>query len=230
MRSVNTTFKLSDSSGNHFKNQIPFPFNSFTKKEWMKESINAESNLYSLIKQPVKELFYSNKGYLKYLSFDDVYKLAAEIMISQVKKSIKKNKKCFFENKFNDNYIAYTKIMQRLTNNLKNLFDPRRKINLLNIDYWLINDVYINHEEDTTIWDIQKLVKTDPQLIIENIMKLVKDFEITESEAIELGLKIGMNFSYLFKEELNIQYNNLQKDANNQTYLIFNIDDEKEVA
>jgi hypothetical protein len=205
-------------------------FKPLAKGEWIKELINPNSNLFLFLKEDVRELFYKTGGYLTYLDFDSVYKLAVEVTKNQAEKSIRKNKKIFFENEFNDNYISYTKIKQRLTNNLRNMYDSKRKINVLNIDLWIIDKIYENYEIDTTIWDLQKLLKINPQLIIENIIKLANTFEITTYEIEELGEKLNLDLSTISELNLSLEFRNLRKDVNNQAFFVFEIEDFGEVA
>lgn len=203
---------------------------TFTKSEWIKELINPNSNLYLFLKEDVSQLFYKI-GYLTYLlDFDSIYKLAVEVTKNQIEKTIRKNKKIFFENEFNDNYISYTKIKQRLTNNLRNMYDSKRKINVLNIDLWLMDSVYVNYEIDTTLWDLKKLANSNPQIIIDNIIKLVNSFEITLSEIDELGEKLNMDFSAIPELNLSMQFKNLRKDADTQAFFVFEIENLREVA
>lgn len=200
-------------------------FKPFTKGKWIKELINPNSNLYLFLKEDVRKLFYKTGNYLNYLlDFDSVYKLATEVTKNQVEKSIIKNKKCFFENEFNDNFISYTKIKQRLVNNIRNMYDSKRKINVLNIDLWLMDSVYVNYEIDTTLWDLKKLANSNPQIIIDNIIKLANSFEITLSEIDELGEKLNLDFSAIPELNLFLEFRNLRKNVvNNQTYFSFEI-------
>lgn len=219
-----------DCNKNRNKNQILFLFNRFTKKDWIKELIEVDSNMYILIKEEVEELYYRIGGYLTYLDFDSVYKLAVEVTKNQVEKSIRKNKRIFFQNELNDNYISYTKIKQRLVNNIRNMHDSKRKINILNVDLCLMDSIYESYEIDTTLWDLRKLAKSTSQIIIDNIIKLANSFEITLSEIDELGEKLNMDFSAIPELNLSIQFKNLRKDANNQAFFIFEIEDSTEVA
>ncbi len=205
-------------------------FKPLKKAEWIKELINPNSNLFLFLKEEVAELFYKTSGYLNYLDFDSVYKLAVEVTKNQVEKSIRQNKKIFFENEFNDNFISYTKIKQRLVNNLRNMYDSKRKINVLNIDLWLMDSVYVNYEIDTTLWDLKKLANSNPQIIIDNIIKLVNSFEITLSEIDELGEKLNMDFSAIPELNLSMQFKNLRKDADTQAFFVFEIENLREVA
>lgn len=216
---------------NRNNNQFSFLFNSFTKRDWIEELTNVDSNIYYFIKEDVEEFFYNTGGYLSaYLDFESCYKLAVEATIRQIKKSIKKNKKCFWEIKENNNLLVYKIIKERLLNNLKNLFDKRRSVNVLNIDLWLMDSVYVNYEIDTTLWDLKKLANSNPQIIIDNIIKLVNSFEITLSEIDELGEKLNMDFSAIPELNLSMQFKNLRKDADTQAFFVFEIENLREVA
>ena len=212
------------------KNDIYFLFKNNEKKDWIDGLLNDDSNIYNLCMEPVEELFNNTGGYLKCLDFSSVYKLAVEITKKQVEKSILKNEKCFFENELNDSLISFNKIKQRLVNNIKNLFDKKRKINLFNKENWIIDTIYKNYEIDTTIWDLEKIAKNNPKVIIQNIINLSKNFEITKDEIIELGEKLDIDFTHLFENELSISTSNIQKDRNNQLILIFDIDIIKNAA
>jgi hypothetical protein len=148
-----------------------------------------------------------------------------EVTINQVEKNIFKNKKCFFEIERNDNLLVYKKIKQRLVNNLKNLFDQKRRINVLNINLSLMDKIYENYELDTRIWDLQKLAISNPQIIIDNINKLANNFELSLIEIEELSEKLNMNFSNIVELDLSSQFKNLRKDSNNQTFFIFEIEE-----
>jgi hypothetical protein len=206
-------------------------FNSFTKNDWIKELTNVDSNLYFLAKEEIEEFFYNTGGYLTLLDFESCYILAIDATSRQVRKSIKKNKKYFFEIENNNNLLIYKKIKERLLSNLKNLFDKKRRINVLNIDLWLMDNIYESYELDTTtLLDLKKLVNSDPQIIISNIIKLANNFEITVMEIEELGEKLNMNFSTIPELNLSMQSRNLRKNVNNQTYFSFGIEDFEEVA
>lgn len=215
---------------NRSKNQFSFLFNSFTKSDWIKELTDVDSNLYFFIKEEVEEFFYNTGGYLTYLDFESCYKLAVEATIRQVKKSIRRKKKCFFEIENNDNSLIYKKIKERLLSNIRNLFDKKRKINVLNIDLLIMDNIYENYEIDTTLWDLRKLVNTNPQIIIDNIIKLANSFEITLTEIAELGEKLNMDFSAIPELNLSLEFRNLRKHANNQAFFVFGIENFEEVA
>ena len=215
---------------NRNKNQFSFLFKSFTKSDWIKELTDVDSNLYFFIKEEVEEFFYNTGGYLTYLDFESCYKLAVEATSRQIKKSIQKNEKYFFEIKNNNNSLIYKKIKERLVNNLKNLFDEKRKINVLNIDLLIMDNIYESYEIDTTLWDLRKLVNSNPQIIIDNIIKLANSFEITLTEIAELGEKLNMDFSAIPELNLSLEFRNLRKHANSQAFFVFGIENFEEVA
>ena len=73
------------------KNWLDFKislFVSYTKEKWRKELVDINSDFYEFIKDEAEELFYKTGGYLKYLDFESIYKLAVEITASQVVKNI----------------------------------------------------------------------------------------------------------------------------------------------
>ena len=144
------------------------------------------------------------------------------------KKSIKRNQKCFFEVENNDNLLIYKKVKERLVNNIKNLFDSKRKINILNLEILLIDEIYENYEIDFTIRDLQKLAIIEPELIIENIRELAHNFELSSIEIEEIAKELNIDFSNIIEIDLALQFKNLKKAANNQLYLIF--DEELKVS
>lgn len=202
-----------------------FLYKSFTEVEWLNELTNSDSNIYEFMKEEVQELFISTKGYLGCLDFESLYKLSIEIIVIQINKGIKKQKKCFFLKKGLDYIDILYLIKQRLVNNIKNLFDPKRKINVLNINLSLMDKIYENYELDTRIWDLQKLAISNPQIIIENIKELVNNYELSLNEIKELGEKLNMNFSNIVELDLSSQFKNLRKDSNNQTFFLFEIEE-----
>ncbi|MDD2887619.1 MAG: hypothetical protein PHY66_08120 [Aliarcobacter sp.] len=168
----------------------------------------------------MKNFFYNTGNYLNSLDFESCYSLSKEITSIQVKKNVKKNKKCFFEVK--DNSLIYKKIKERLVSNLRNLFDKDRKTNILNIENWIIDEIYYNYEIDiTTLLDLRKLANSNPQIIIDNIVKLANNFEITSIEIEEIAEKLNIDFSNIHELNLFLQFRNLSKASNNQLYLTF---------
>lgn len=208
---------------NRNKNQFSFLFSTFTKKDWLVELTNIDSTTYIFVKEEVEELFFNTGNYLNNLDFDSCYSLSKEITSIQVKKNVKRNKKCFFEVEDNDNSLIYKKIKERLVSNLRNLFDSKRKTNILNFEIWIIDNIYENHEIDFTIRDLKKLAKEKPKLIIEHIRTLANNFELTVDEIKELSEKLDINLSHIIESDLSSQFKYLRKSTiNNQLYLDFN--------
>ena len=208
---------------NRNKNQFSFLFSTFTKKDWLVELTNIDSTTYIFVKEEVEELFFNTGNYLNNLDFDSCYSLSKEITSIQVKKNVKRNKKCFFEVEDNDNSLIYKKIKERLVSNLRNLFDSKRKTNILNFEIWIIDNIYENHEIDFTIRDLKKLAKEKPKLIIEHIRTLANNFELTVDEIKELSKKLDINLSHIIESDLSSQFKYLRKSTiNNQLYLDFN--------
>lgn len=197
-------------------------FVDFSRNNWLSELTDNGSNIYQLLKEEVEELFFKTGGYLIFIDFDSCYKLAVEITINQIKKSVKKKKKCFFEIENDDNSLIYKKVKERLVNNVKNLFDSKRKTNIIYSEIWLMDDIYVNHEIDFTIRDLQKLAIIEPELIIEYTIKLANNFELTYIEIKQLTEKLNIDLSNIIELDLNLQFKNLRKTVNNQLYLDFN--------
>lgn len=200
-------------------------FHTFTIKDWMTHLTQKDSFIYELIKEEVEELFYKTGGYLNYLDFESCYSLAIDSSIRQINKNINKNKKCFFEIKGNNNSLIYKILKERLVTNIKNLFDKKRKTNVINIDSFLIDSIYQNFETDIYLTDLKKLANQDSKIIVENIIELVKNYEINLEEAEELGEKLNIDFSNIFEFDLSFQFMNIEKDKDNQTFFIFNCEE-----
>ena len=79
------------------QSQISDVFKVFTKKDWIENLTNIESDFYVLIKDEVEELFYNTNGYLNYLDFESVYKLSIEMTIQQIKKKAIKIRTLFLK-------------------------------------------------------------------------------------------------------------------------------------
>lgn len=93
-----------------------------------------------------------------------------------------------------------------------------------------MDNIYESYEVDTTLWDLRKLVNTNPQIIIDNIIKLANSFEITLSEIDELGEKLNMDFSAIPELNLSLEFRNMRKHAYNQAFFVFEIENFEEVA
>ena len=201
-----------------------FTFWVLYKKKWRKELVDINSDFYEFIKDDVENLFYSTGGYLKYLDFESIYKLAVEITASQVVKNISKNKKCFFERDNINNNDKYYLIKQRVCNNCKNVFDTNRKINIVFLQKMILDEIYENYEVDFSVIDIQKISKYEPKKLIFAINSLLNNYDLSHEEAVELTEKYNIdksNFSsYYFSQQFRI----LKKQSNSQVFIDFDME------
>ena len=209
------------------KNWLDFKislFGSYTKEKWRKELVDINSDFYEFIKDEAEELFYKTGGYIKYLDFESVYKLAVEITASQILKNIKKNKKCFFERDNINNTDKYYLIKQRVCNNCKNLFDTNRKINVVFLQTMILDEIYKNYEVDFSVLDIEKLLKNEPAKLVLAINSLLNNYDLSHEEALELTEKYNIdksNFSsYYFSQQFRI----LKKQSNSQVFIDFDME------
>ncbi len=204
-------------------------FKSYTKEKWLSELMNINSFTYELCKDDVERLFLSTGGYFSVLDFEGCYLLAKEILKEQLLKNIYKNKVYFFEKNSSTNQDIYKKIIQRLTNLIYNLFDTKRKNNVINLQIWILDKIYQNYEIDFSVEDIKKIANKKPEKLISSIYLLLNNFELEVDELIEICEKYNIdksNFtSYYFSEQFKI----LKKQSNNQIFIDFS-DEEREVA
>ena len=204
-------------------------FKSYTKEKWLSELMNINSFTYELCKDDVERLFLSTGGYFSVLDFEGCYLLAKEILKEQLLKNIYKNKVYFFEKNSSTNQDIYKKIIQRLTNLIYNLFDTKRKNNVINLQIWILDKIYQNYEIDFSVEDIKKIANKKPEKLISSIYLLLNNFELEVDELIEICEKYNIdksNFNnYYFSEQFRI----LKKQSNNQIFIDFS-DEEREVA
>lgn len=206
------------------KNKYQFLFQNFSKEEWIKEQVSStDSAFFEIIREEVEEFYYKViNNNQSILHFDDLYCISKQVTISQVQKSIRKNKRCFFEDKNNDKDTSmyYIKIKSRLINNLRNLYQPR-KINVLDVPYMIISDIYKNYEIDFTIGDIQKIAIKEPSKLIFAINALLNNYDLSYDEAVEISQKYNIDSSNFLVFNFSYQFKNLRKSANNQIIIDF---------
>ena len=204
-------------------------FKSYTKEKWLSELMNINSFTYELCKDDVERLFLSTGGYFGVLDFEGCYLLAKEVLKKQLLKNIYKKRVCFFEKNVLTNQDVYIKIVQRLTNLIYNLFDAKRKNNVINVQIWILDKIYENYEIDFNVEDIKKIAYKKPEELISSIFLLLNNFELEVDELIEICEKYNIdksNFNnYYFSEQFRI----LKKQSNNQIFIDF-YDEEREVA
>lgn len=199
-------------------------FKDYTKEEWLSELMNINSFTYELCKDDVERLFLSTGGYFGVLDFEGCYLLAKEVLKKQILKNIYKKRVCFFEKNVLTNQDVYIKIVQRLTNLIYNLFDEKRKNNVINLQIWILDKIYENYEIDFNVEDIKKIAYKKPEELISSIYLLLNNFELDADELIEICEKYNIdksNFSsYYFSEQFRI----LKKQSNSQVFIDFNME------
>lgn len=207
------------------KDKYQFLFDNLSKKEWIEEQlISTDSAFFEIIREEVEEFYYKviRHNNLSILSFDDLYSLAKYITVNQIQKSLKRKKRCFFVDKSNDKNTSmyYIKIKSRLINNIRNLYQPR-KINVLDVPYMIISDVYKTHEIDFSIEEIQKIAIKEPSKLIFAINALLNNYDLSYDEAVEITQKYNIDSSNFLIFNFSNQFRNLKKASNNQIEIDF---------
>ncbi len=209
------------------KNWLDFKislFKSYTKEKWLNELLDINSFTYELCKDDVERLFLSTGGYFGVLDFEGCYLLAKEVLKKQLLKNIHKKRICFFEKNVLTNQDVYIKIVQRLTNLIYNLFDEKRKNNVINVQIWILDKIYENYEIDFNVEDIKKIAYKKPEELISSIFLLLNNFELDADELIEICEKYNIdksNFSsYYFSQQFRI----LKKQSNSQVFIDFDME------
>ncbi len=217
--------KISIPTGNDYNKiwkdfKISF-FESYTKEKWKEELINIDSVTYEFMKDDVENLFFSTGGYLQYLDFDSIYKLSIDITVSQVLKSISKDKKLFFERDNTNNSDKYYLIIQRICNNCKNIFNVNRKVNVVLLQTMIMDTIYQNHEIDFAVaLDVEKLSKNEPEKLIFAVNSLLNNYNLNYDEALEISQKYNIDSSNFYILNFANQFKNLKK-SNNQIIIDF---------
>lgn len=196
-------------------------FNSFSSKKWKEELIDINSVTYEFIKDEVEELFYKTGGYTKYLDFESIYRLSIETTASQVIKNLKKQKNCFFEKENINNIDKYYLIKQRICNNCKNVFDSKRKVNVISLETMIIDSIYENYEIDFTVLDIEKIAIKEPLKLIYALNLLLINYEVNVDEAIDICHTYNIDLSNFPILDFSYQLKNLKKTSNNQIVIDF---------
>lgn len=207
------------------KNKYQFLFQNFSKEEWIEEQLsNMDSAFFEIIREEVEEFYFKIiKNNHSILHFDDMYNIAKQVTINQIQKSVTKNKKCFFENKINakDTSMYYIRIKSRLVNNLHNLTQTSRKINVLDVPCMIISDVYTNYEIDLTVVDVEKIAIKEPSKLIFAINALLNNYDLNYDEAVEISQKYNIDSSNFYILNFANQFKNLKKESNNQIVIDF---------
>lgn len=202
-----------------------FLFENLSKKEWIEEQLSStDSAFFEIVREEVEEFYYKViKNNHSILHFDDMYSLAKQVTINQIQKSLRKHKRCFFENKgcINDTSMYYSRIKSRLVNNLHNLTQTYRKINVLDVPYMIISDIYTNYEIDFTVIDVEKIAIKEPSKLIFAINSLLNNYDLSYDEAVQISQKYNIDSSNFLIFNFSYQLKNLRKSANNQIVIDF---------
>ncbi|WP_260879112.1 hypothetical protein [Aliarcobacter cryaerophilus] len=208
--------------------QISF-FKDYTKEKWLNELLDINSFTYELCKDDVERLFLSTGGYFGVLDFEGCYLLAKKVLKKQLLKNIHKKRICFFEKNVLTNQDVYIKIVQRLTNLIYNLFDEKRKNNVINLQIWILDKIYENYEIDFNVEDIKKIAYKKPEELISSIFLLLNNFELDADELIEICEKYNIDKSNFNNYYFSEQFRFLRKQSNNQVFIDFS-EEEREVS
>lgn len=204
-------------------------FKDYTKEKWLNELLDINSFTYELCKDDVERLFLSTGGYFGVLDFEGCYLLAKEVLKKQLLKNIHKKRICFFEKNVLTNQDVYIKIVQRLTNLIYNLFDEKRKNNVINLQIWILDKIYENYEIDFNVEDIKKIAYKKPEELISSIFLLLNNFELDADELIEICEKYNIDKSNFNNYYFSEQFRFLRKQSNNQVFIDFS-EEEREVS
>jgi len=204
-------------------------FKEYKKEEWINELLDINSFTYELCKDDVERLFLSTGGYFGVLDFEGCYLLAKEVLKKQLLKNIYKKRVCFFEKNVLTNQDVYIKIVQRLTNLIYNLFDAKRKNNVINVQIWILDKIYENYEIDFNVEDIKKIAYKKPEELISSIFLLLNNFELDADELIEICEKYNIDKSNFNNYYFSEQFRFLRKQSNNQVFIDFS-EEEREVS
>lgn len=198
-------------------------FAHFKKDDWLCHLANHESHFFILIKEEIEQLFLRTGNYLKYLNFDDLYSLAVEVTVSQFNKNIIKKTDWFF-GLCDDNKMIYKKIKSRIVNNCRNLFDKKRKINVLNLEAHFKNECSEFYEIDSNFDDLLKIAKTEPIKFKEALKSLYFDLDFDDFENLA---KLGgfSNFEILGFDPSEMPKFRQIKSENGNTQLTLNFED-----
>lgn len=198
-------------------------FENMTKYDWIQHLQNFESDFYILVKEEVQQLFFKTGNFVPlHASFDELYSLSVQDTICQFSKNIMRKKDWLLDG-YSDNNLIYKKIKQRLVNNIRNLFDPKRRTNVLTIGTAL---EYTHNERkaiycsiDTDTDDVLSLIKTKPQVFKKYLKKIYYDLENDDFNYLLSLSKFNVNdvlgfypTDYLYS---------IKKDTKNQAFFDF---------
>ena len=110
-----------------------------------------------------------------------------------------------------------------------NLFDAKRKNNVINLQIWILDKIYQNYEIDFSVEDIKKIANKKPEKLISSIYLLLNNFELEVDELIEICEKYNIDKSNFSSYYFSKQFKILKKQSDNQIFIDF-YQEEREVA
>ena len=141
--------------------------NSMEKEELLNHLKNPESWIYDFyLKEKCITLFTKIGGYIPIgLVDDDLYRVGVDITISQI------NKRYFFDFQNDYNFFVLEKIKSRIVNNIKNYFNPKRKVSFKQISSLIYSneDSYEIFDQIIFELDLKKLDKESLQNALRNV-------------------------------------------------------------
>jgi len=174
-------------------------YEKFTREEWIDNLINQESHLYFFAKDDAITTAQKAAAIKlnKYLNWDELYMLAVHDLIRQFKKNLSKNRMWILDKICKNNDKIYQKIYQRLANNIKNLFDRKRKNNILNIQKNLIEEAVTKSNSNDPLSLIlaeeeAKIQEKNKKNSIKNYKKMIQ--KITKAEKNKSGYQLLFAF------------------------------------
>lgn len=170
-------------------------YNEYNKEDWIIQLQNKDSIFYEMTKDGVEKLWENTGGFTSsILNFEGLYTLAVEDTIRQFQKNLNKKTNWLFS-MCNNNQAIYQKIKSRLVNNIKNLFDSKRRTNILNTTHNLESECLknTNIENNDSLFileDLKKIAKKYPK----KMEILLEDSGFNHNDIEDLCEKIGINF------------------------------------
>ncbi|NOR58628.1 MAG: hypothetical protein GQ474_08915 [Sulfurimonas sp.] len=159
-------------------------FENVTKNEWIQQVLNPESDFYILVKEEVQQLFFKTGCFVPlHASFDGLYALSVQDTIRQFSENLIR-KKIWLFGVCTDNNLIFKKIKQRLVNNTRNLFDSKRRTNILTLRTGL---EYIHKEREivysdinTDIDDVLTIINTQPDIFKKYLKNIYYDLDYAD--------------------------------------------------
>jgi len=172
-------------------------YENFEKKDWIDNLIDQESHLYFFARDDaIKTARCASQIKVDLLEFNELYKLSVDDLIRQFSQNLSKNKMWILDKICDDNAKIYNKIQQRLANNIKNLFDEKRKNNILHTRQYLVNSAKskMNNDPLSLI-----LAEEEAKIEVQNKKDALKKYKktiqkITKAEKIKNGYQLLFAF------------------------------------